>query len=137
MDFDRNLILGELEFKTARSGGSGGQHVNKVSSKVLLSWDLWNSAALSSKQKALLTERLSSRLTKLDVLQLEVSEDRSQLRNKHIAIQRFLDILEKGLKTNPIRKKTKTPKSVILARMDRKKKMAQKKAQRRWRPDES
>ncbi|MGO1595650.1 MAG: alternative ribosome rescue aminoacyl-tRNA hydrolase ArfB [Sphingobacteriaceae bacterium] len=133
MDFDPDLIIRELEFKTSRAGGRGGQHVNKVSSKVLLSWDLWNSSALNGTQKALIADRLAGRVTKHGVLQLEVSEDRSQIRNRKLAVDRLIDLLHVNLKRTIPRIKTKTPKSVVLSRLDRKKKMSQKKDRRRWR----
>lgn len=136
MDFDRDLIMRELEFKTSRAGGRGGQHVNKVSSKVLLTWDLWNSNALNGAQKSLIADRLASRVTKHGVLQLEVSEDRSQIRNKKLAVDRFIDLLQVNLKTTVPRIKTRTPKSVVLSRLNRKKKISQKKERRRWRYDD-
>jgi len=136
MDFDPDLIKRELEFKTSRAGGSGGQHVNKVSSKVLLIWNLCNSTALNADQKSLLADRLAGRVTKHGVFQLEVSQDRSQVRNKKIAVDRFIDLLQVNLKTSVPRIKTRTPKSVVLSRLDRKKKMSQKKERRRWRYDD-
>lgn len=136
MDFDPDLIIRELEFKTSRAGGRGGQHVNKVSSKVLLIWDLWKSNALNEAQKSLIADRLAGRVTKHGVFQLEVSEDRSQIRNKKIAVDRFIDLLQVNLKATVPRIKTRTPKSVVLSRLDRKKKMSQKKERRRWRYDD-
>ncbi len=79
-------IMSELQFKTARSGGAGGQHVNKVASKVILNWALMDSAYLGQSQKDLLSERLKNRISKEGLLIMEASEDRSQLRNKEIVI---------------------------------------------------
>jgi ribosome-associated protein len=82
-------LLTELAFKTSRSGGSGGQHVNKVSSKVELDFDVAQSSYLSSAQKAYILEKLGSRLTKDGVLQIIAQSERSQLQNKKLAIEKF------------------------------------------------
>ncbi|HIY76542.1 MAG TPA: aminoacyl-tRNA hydrolase [Candidatus Sphingobacterium stercorigallinarum] len=133
MDFDRDLIIRELHFKTARSGGKGGQHVNKVSSKVWLGWEIASSRAVSEQQKSLLASRLQTRINKDGILYLEASEDRSQVRNKAIVVDRFLRLIQEHIQVPSSRKKTKTPKSAVLARLDRKKRIAQKKVQRSWR----
>ncbi|HTG66830.1 MAG TPA: peptide chain release factor-like protein, partial [Flavobacterium sp.] len=77
-------IISELQYKAVRSSGAGGQNVNKVSSKVVLSFDLKNSQALSEEEKLRLETNLSSRLTTDLVLILNCDEDRSQLKNKEI-----------------------------------------------------
>lgn len=133
MDFDRDLIIRELHFKTARSGGKGGQHVNKVSSKVWLGWEIGSSQAVSEEQKLLLASRLQKRINKDGILYLEASEERSQIRNKTIVVERFLRLIQEHIRVPSSRKKTKTPKSAVLARLDRKKRLGQKKVQRSWR----
>ena len=95
-------IIGELQYKAVRSSGAGGQNVNKVSSKVVLSFDLKKSSALSDEEKALLEINLSSRLTADLILILNCDEDRSQLKNKEIVTKRFCDTYQKrgnGTKT--------------------------------------
>ena len=106
-----------MQFKAVRSSGAGGQNVNKVSSKVVLSFDLKNSQALSDEEKVLLETKLSSRLTLDTILILNCDEDRSQLKNKAIVTRRFLDIITAGLVVPKIRKATKIPKSVIRKRI--------------------
>ncbi|MGM1427941.1 alternative ribosome rescue aminoacyl-tRNA hydrolase ArfB [Sphingobacterium lactis] len=133
MNVNREQLLQELTFKASRSGGKGGQHVNKVSSKVLLSWDVQQSAALTEEQKQRIAERLANRISKEGLLQLDSSIDRSQIRNKELAIERFFLLIEDALKVDKKRIPTKTPKSVILNRLDRKKKQSDKKADRQWR----
>lgn len=133
MNVNREQLLQELTFKASRSGGKGGQHVNKVSSKVLLSWDVQQSAALTEEQKQRIAERLANRISKEGLLQLDSSIDRSQIRNKELAIERFFLLIEDALKEDKKRIPTKTPKSVILNRLDRKKKQSDKKADRQWR----
>lgn len=110
-------IIAELQFKAVRSSGAGGQNVNKVSSKVVLSFDLKNSQALSVEEKTLLQTKLASRLTSENILILNCDEDRSQFKNKAIVIKRFLDIITAGLVVPKIRKATKIPKSVIRKRI--------------------
>ncbi|TDE06438.1 alternative ribosome rescue aminoacyl-tRNA hydrolase ArfB [Flavobacterium hiemivividum] len=118
-------IIAELQFKAVRSSGAGGQNVNKVSSKVVLSFDLLKSQALSEEEKLLLETNLASRLTSDLVLILNCDEDRSQIRNKDIVIKRFLDVIKKGLEVPKIRKATKIPKSAIRKRIKNKKNISQ------------
>ena len=105
--------------------------MNKVSSKVVLSFDLKNSKALSEEEKIRLETKLSSRLTSDLVLILNCDEDRSQLKNKAILTRRFLDIITAGLHIPKIRKATKIPKSVIRKRMKDKKNVSDVKKNRR------
>ena len=127
-------IKSELQFKAVRSSGAGGQNVNKVSSKVVLSFDLKNSQALSEEEKMRLETKLLSRLTSDLVLILNCDEDRSQLKNKAIVTKRFLDIISLGLHIPKIRKATKIPKSVIRKRIKDKKNVSEIKKSRR-KPD--
>ena len=120
----------ELSFKAVRSGGSGGQHVNKVSSKIELTFDIENSKILKEEQKILLLKNLSSRLTKENVLILFCDESRSQHKNKEIVIERFLKIIKNGLTIPKRRKPTKVSKSAIRKRLEKKKKLAFKKTLR-------
>lgn len=129
MDFD--TLLDELEFKMARASGAGGQHVNKVATKVILYFNLFDSKGLDDHQKALLEERLESRLTKAGKLQLQCGATRSQLKNKEIVIQRFKTLITENLATDPPRKPTRIPKAVVKKRLENKKKQAQKKANRK------
>ncbi len=128
---DVQNLTKELKFKAIRSGGAGGQHVNKVSSKIELTFDISASKVLSEDQKELLIKKLSSRLTKENVLILFCDESRSQHKNKEIAIERFLEILKKGLTIPKKRKPTKVSKSAIRKRLEKKKKHSFKKTLRR------
>ncbi len=125
------VILSELKFKAVRSSGAGGQNVNKVSSKVVLTFDLKNSQALSAEEKAILENKLASRLTSEKILILNCDEDRSQLKNKAIVTKRFLDVITSGLVVPKIRKATKIPKSVIRKRIKSKMNLSQIKKSRR------
>jgi ribosome-associated protein len=128
---EKDKLISELQFKAVRSSGAGGQNVNKVSSKVVLSFDLKNSNAISSEEKILLETNLSSRLTNDHILILNCDEDRSQLKNKEIVIKRFFSIIEKGLYIPKIRKATKIPKSIIRNRLKDKKTLSETKKNRR------
>jgi len=127
-------IITEPDFKAVRSSGAGGQNVNKVSSKVVLSFTIAASAALSEEEKALAQARLAPRLTNEGVLVLQCDEDRSQVRNKAIVTRRFLHIMETALKVQIPRRPTKVPRSVIKKRIEGKRRQADKK-QSRKRPD--
>ena len=114
-------IISELTFKAVRSSGAGGQNVNKVSSKVVLTFDLKNSQGLTDEEKLLVETKLSSRLTSDFVLILNCDEDRSQFRNKEIVIKRFLELIKNALFVPKERKPTRIPKSVIKKRIKDKK----------------
>lgn len=123
-------LLKELKFKAVRSSGAGGQHVNKVSSKVELIFDLHNSVEFTQEEKELLFKNLSSKLTKAHILLLNCDESRSQHKNKEIVIKRFLKLITNGLKVPKKRKPTKPSKSSVQKRLEKKKIQAYKKALR-------
>jgi len=128
---NKDKIIQELQFKAIRSSGAGGQHVNKVSSKVALTFDLNSSEALLDDEKERIALKLSNRLTKENLLLLQSDESRSQHKNKEIVIKRFLNIIENALRVPKKRKKTKPSKSAIESRLKSKLRTAQKKAYRR------
>lgn len=110
----------ELVFTASRSGGPGGQHANKTSSRVTLHWALDASAAFSDFEKMRLRQRLASRLNSEGVLQLHVEETRQQSRNKEIACERLVTLLRDALKTQKKRRPTKRTKASQRRRMDEK-----------------
>jgi ribosome-associated protein len=114
-------IVSELSYKAVRSSGAGGQNVNKVSSKVVLTFDLKNSKGMSDPEKVLIETKLVSRLTSDSILILTCDEDRSQFRNKEIVTKRFLDLIKKALIIPKERKPTKISKSAIRKRIKIKK----------------
>ena len=128
---EKDKLIAELQYKAVRSSGAGGQNVNKVSSKVVLSFDVKNSKVLSDDEKMLLEMNLASRLTNDQILILNCDEDRSQLKNKEIVTKRFLAIIEQGLHIPKIRKSTKIPKSVIRKRIKDKKNLSEIKKNRK------
>ena len=128
---ETDKLISELQFKAVRSSGAGGQNVNKVSSKVVLSFDLKNSNVFTEEEKMLLEINLTSRLTNDQILILNCDEDRNQFKNKEIVIKRFLTIIKQGLFIPKIRKATKIPKSVIRKRLKDKKTLSETKNNRK------
>ena len=122
---NREQLLAELTFKAVRSSGAGGQNVNKVASKVVLTFDIPKSQAFSEEEKTLIYSNLASRLTTDGVLILNCDEDRSQLKNKEIVIKRFLELIKKGLFVPKERKATKVPKAAIRKRIKDKKNLGE------------
>ncbi len=114
---DAQKIISELQFKAVRSGGAGGQNVNKVASKVVLAFDVPASEGLSEDEKLLIGQKLGNRLNSQNVLVLTADEDRSQLKNKDIATKRLLKLIEKALIVQKKRKPTKVPRAVIEKRI--------------------
>ncbi|RNC92341.1 MAG: aminoacyl-tRNA hydrolase [Allomuricauda sp.] len=131
---DKEKLIKELRFKAVRSSGAGGQHVNKVASKVELSFDLANSLALTPLQKERLMAKFNARLTKDGVLLLQCDEGRSQHQNKKLVTARFMHLLQKALLVPKKRKRTKPSKNAIEKRLKSKKKLSDKKSNRK-KPD--
>lgn len=131
---DKQQLFSELQFKAVRSSGAGGQHVNKVSSKIELALDVFNSQALSNIEKERIYLRLGTRLTKENILLLQCDESRSQHKNKELVKERLMALLEKAIAVPKKRRKTKPSRSAIEKRLESKLKKAQKKANR-LRPD--
>lgn len=128
---DKDKILSELQFRAVRSSGAGGQNVNKVSSKMVLQFDVCHSQGLSKEEKSLIKGRLSGRMNAQHVLTLQCDEDRSQIRNKDIVTRRFVELIEKSLVVPKSRKATKIPRSVIEKRLKGKKIQSEVKALRK------
>jgi ribosome-associated protein len=127
---DKEGILKELQFKAIRSSGPGGQHANKVSSKVELSFDVVNSSVLSEAEKSRISKKLASKLTNEGILLLQCDESRSQHKNKDLVVERFFALVEAALKVPKKRKASKPSKSAIEKRLKSKKANAEKKANR-------
>lgn len=124
-------LIKELTFKTSRSGGKGGQNVNKVSSKVELIFNPQNSALFNDEEKVLLLERLVNRLDSEGNLHIVSQEDRSQLLNKQRTVIKLVKLLTQCLKVEKKRKPTKIPKAVIAKRLNNKAIVSSKKENRK------
>ncbi|MEN8187578.1 MAG: alternative ribosome rescue aminoacyl-tRNA hydrolase ArfB [Bacteroidota bacterium] len=125
------ILYTELKYTASRSSGPGGQHANKVSSKIQLLFDLEDSKAFTLEEKERLLKNLKPKLTKENVLILSSEESRSQHQNKEIVTKKFLEIIKNGLKVPKKRKITKPTKVSVKKRLEKKKRQALKKAQRR------
>ena len=121
---DKSILLSELKFKAVRSSGAGGQNVNKVSSKVVLSFDLANSFGLTEEEKELLQTKIANKLTQEAILIITSEEDRSQFKNKEIAIKKFLKVIENGLIVPKERKEIKVSRRAKEKRLNAKKVMS-------------
>jgi ribosome-associated protein len=121
---EKDVVISELTFKAVRSSGAGGQNVNKVASKVVISLDLVQSNAFSEEEIARLKQKLATKLTQEGILIITSQEDRSQFKNRAIAINKLLKCLEDGLKIPKARQKTKVPRSVNEKRLQAKKVMS-------------
>jgi ribosome-associated protein len=124
-------FLSELQVQTSRSSGPGGQNVNKVESRVELRWHVASSLLLTEEQKQTLLQKFEKQLTSEGYLLITAQEDRSQLRNKEIALQKFHDLLKRALHKPKARKPTKPSKGAVRKRLEAKKKHSEKKANRR------
>ncbi|WP_100075537.1 alternative ribosome rescue aminoacyl-tRNA hydrolase ArfB [Chryseobacterium camelliae] len=126
-DFSR-----ELQFKTSRSSGAGGQNVNKVETSVTVLWNVSGSLFFNDAQKALISDKLKNRINAEGMLFLTVSESRTQLMNKNKAIEKIIELVDKALVIPKKRWATKPSKGQKQKRLDTKKKLSDKKENRRF-----
>jgi ribosome-associated protein len=104
-------LLADIQFKATRSSGKGGQNVNKVSTKVILIFDIEKSNALNYDIKIILRRKLKNKITLKGELKVSVSKERSQVMNRKIAIKRFLEIIDNALNKDKVRIPTQPLKS--------------------------
>lgn len=123
----------ELTYKTSRSSGAGGQNVNKVETAVTVLWKVADTEFFSNEEIELISEKLKNRINQDGILQLTVSESRTQLQNKKIATDKILELVEKSLFKPKPRKATKPSKRQIEKRIMAKKQISEKKENRRFR----
>ncbi len=123
-------LTSEFTFKTSRSSGPGGQHVNKTDSRVELRFNPQKSELLSDDQKEILLQKFSSQLTSDGDLIVVCQQERSQYKNKALAIEKLYELLHKALKPVKKRKATKPTRASIQKRMELKKQTAEKKKRR-------
>lgn len=121
----------EVLFKATRSSGKGGQHVNKVATRVEAYLDIAEASCFSPEQKEILLEKLAGKLSQAGLLQVNSEEGRSQLMNKERALKKMLALLEKALKPRKPRKKTRPGRAAIEKRLREKTLLSRKKEVRR------
>ena len=129
--FTARIPESELEIDFVRSGGPGGQNVNKTSTKAQLRWNVAASTAFTEREKALIERRLSRRMTKEGTLILSSERERSQLQNKEAVIERLQSLVHEALKPQTKRVATKPTRGSKERRLKAKKERSQKKQARR------
>lgn len=131
----KKIIESEWDICAIRSSGSGGQNVNKVSTKIQLTWNMNESQALNDVQKEILAKKLKSKMDTLGNIQVDSQESRSQANNKKHAIKKLFDLINEGLRIP--KKRVPTTKTVesIKKRLTQKKILSEKKSLRKFRPD--
>ncbi len=132
IEINRNLSIPEheLSFTTARSGGPGGQHVNKVNSRVTLWFNVTESPSLSAFQKRRILSRLATRINQEGELRVVAQRHRSQMANREEAVERFAVLLRGALVQEKPRRPTTVPNAAKRRRVDEKKQRGQLKQQR-------
>ncbi len=128
------LPLSELDFSFTRSGGPGGQHVNRNETKVELRWDITNSAIFNDRQRSLIQERLPQYITNDGILRLVSNETRSQHRNRQAVMQRLQNLVTEALRPRRKRRPTRPSAGVRARRIEQKRRRSEKKKRRR-KPD--
>ena len=118
MKTNREELEKEFQYRTSRSGGKGGQNVNKVETKVELLWNINSSVLFDEIQKARLTEKLANRITNDGIFHVVAEEGRTQLRNKEAAVKRTIKLISDSLKIEKPRKPSKPTFSSVKKRLN-------------------
>ena len=125
----------EVVARASRSGGAGGQHVNTSSTRIELVWNVGASRALTDEQRARVLQKLSSRLDTERNLRVVASDRRSQRQNRESAEMRLAELVREALVVPKKRRPTKPSRAARQARLDSKKRISEKKRERRWRDE--
>lgn len=127
LTINENKILQEVRYQVSRSGGKGGQNVNKVSTKVELCFDVLHSEFLSNEQKNILLEKSASKINADGILKLVCQEERTQLLNKKKVTDKFINLLRRSFIKKKKRIATRIPEIIKEERLNEKRKISEKK----------
>jgi ribosome-associated protein len=133
---DTDLLLNECRFEATRSSGKGGQNMNKVSTKVILLFNVLESNILNEEQKEVFLSELHTRISKHGIFRISSGCERTQLANRKLVIEKFITLVEKAFETEEERIATKPTRSSKLKRIEGKKALSDKKSNRSQRYDE-
>lgn len=127
---DIEALLSECRFEATRSSGSGGQNVNKVSTKVVLVFDITESRVLNEEQKEIFQSELHTRISKYHVFRISSGRERTQLANRKLVIENFIKLVKKAFQTEEERIATKPTKGSKVKRLEDKKAISGRKSER-------
>ncbi len=130
-----SISFSEISFRTSRSGGPGGQNVNKVETKVEILFDANNSPSLTDIQRSIILERLKGRIDSAGILRVTAQRSRSQFQNKEFAVERFVELLRNALKPRKARIETKPTRLAKAKRLLAKRRQSEKKQSRKIDPE--
>ena len=126
----------ELVVRATRSGGPGGQHVNTSSTRIEITWDVTRTRALTDDERTRVMARLGSRVSDEGTVRVVASDSRSQRQNRERAETRLSDLIRRALAVPKARKRTRVPRGAVEARLEDKRRLRERKRQRRWKGDE-
>lgn len=126
----------ELVVRATRSGGPGGQHVNTSSTRIEITWDVMRTRALTDEERTRVAARLGARLSDEGTVRVVASDSRSQRQNRERAEARLSDLIRRALAVPRARKRTRVPRGAVEARLDEKRRLRERKRQRRWKGEE-
>jgi ribosome-associated protein len=126
----------ELVIRATRSGGPGGQHVNTSSTRIEITWDVLRSRALSDEERQRVVARLGARVSDEGSVRVVASDSRSQRQNRERAEARLGDLIRRALAVPRARKRTRVPRGAVEARLESKRRLGERKRQRRWKGDD-
>ena len=126
----------ELVVRATRSGGPGGQHVNTSSTRIEITWDVTQTRALSEEERTRVIARLGGRVSDEGTVRVVASDSRSQRQNRERAESRLSDLIRRALAVPKARKRTRVPRGAVEARLDEKRRLRDRKRQRRWKSDD-
>jgi ribosome-associated protein len=127
---DLVIPMSEVEFQFSRSGGPGGQNVNRRETRVELLFDLRHSPSVQEAQRERLLARLAGQVDSRGILRIVVNEERSQLQNRQLALARFVELMRRGLHVPRRRRPTRPSRATIEHRLTQKRRRAERKASR-------